>query len=186
MLLSRIGENRKQKDAHRFAAHRRICCAKDAALFLNPSSAPEALSETSGVSETDHPAFDQKHIYIISMMRLLQPAFLINREQGKNRNSCSSGNAFRPVFGVQTLGDAFGRRRFGNRGFVFRLQTAVLQGFFRNPSVRLLFAAVGVAAHDVDDPAIALNQDKADHALDELQRTAHDIERQNRKRRKPA
>lgn len=54
-----------------------------------------------------------------------------------------------------------------------------------NPSVRLLFAAV-FAPHDVDDPAIALYKDKADHALDELQRTAHDIERQNRKRRKPA
>jgi hypothetical protein len=55
----------------------------------------------------------------------------------------------------------------------FAKQTAVLQGFSGkagDPSVRLLFADVGViAAYDVDDPAIAPYQDKADHALDELQ-----------------
>ena len=150
---------------------------------MNPSSAAEALSETSGVSETDHPAIDpaKTHINFISIMRLLQLAFLINREQGKKTGTVvHAADPFHPVRGFQALGDALKRRHFGNRSF------DLLRRYGRvGPSDRLLFAVGVFASHDVDDPAVALYKEKADDALDELQRAANDIERQNRKRRKP-
>ena len=113
-------------------------------------------------------------------MRLLQLAFLINREQGKKTGTVvHAADPFHPVRGLQALGDALKRRHFGNRSF------DLLRRYGRvGPSVRLMLAAV-FASHDVDDPAVALYKEKADDTLDELQRTANDIERQNRKRRKP-
>lgn len=225
MLLSRIGKNRKQKDAHR-----RICSAKDAALILNAgqsdreadifhqrlkrflkqakSPKPTILQSIRQARYSAAVPSDKKtHIYYIDFATFATGDFNKPRVKYKNRNSSSCGKAFRPVFGFQTLGVALMRRRFGSRGFDLcpccchvGTQTAcvlsflfgckpphcmAISGEFGDPSVRLPFAAV-FAAHDVDDPAIALYQDKADHAFDKLQRTAYDIERQNRKRRKPA